>query len=94
MTVRTMHPKEADLRAALTTLAKRWEQMATNEEAAIPLLEGPAAEQIGAEVAQRAATYRKTAADLRGVLTAGRIPHDLMTDTELKQHGSREETTR
>jgi hypothetical protein len=94
MTVRTMHPKEADLRAALTTLAERWERMATNEEAAIPLLEGPAAEQVGAEVAQRAVTYRKTAADLRDVLRTGRIPHDLMTGAELEQQTATEEATR
>ncbi|MFA0844402.1 hypothetical protein [Streptomyces rochei] len=83
-----MHQTEADLRAALTTLAERWEQMATNEEASIPLLQGPAAEQVGAQVHQRIATYRKAAADLRDVLRTGRIPHDLMTDAELDQHGS------
>jgi len=94
MTARTMHPKEAALRAVLTDLADRWELMAANEEAAIPLLEGPAAAQVGAEVAQRAATYRKAAADVRDVLATGRIPHDLMTDAELEQHGTPEEATR
>ncbi|MEU0847672.1 hypothetical protein ABZ387_06855 [Streptomyces flaveolus] len=88
MTVRTMHQIEADLRATLTALAERWEQMANSEEAAIPLLEGPAAEEVGAQVHQRVATYRKTASDVRNVLATGRIPHDLMTDAELEQYGS------
>lgn len=69
--------------SALNTLAERWERMAKHEEAAIPLLDGPAGEQIGNEVAQRVQTYRKAAADLREVLVTGRIPHDLMTDAEL-----------
>lgn len=69
--------------AALADLAERWELMAKHESAAIPLLEGPAGEQIGSEIAQRAATYGKAAADLREVLTTARIPHDLMTDAEL-----------
>jgi hypothetical protein len=72
-----------DPQAALSTLAERWERMATHEEAAIPLLDGPAGEQVGREVAERAATYRKAAADLREVLSTGRIPHDPMTDAEL-----------
>lgn len=76
---------------ALNLLAERWERMAKHEEAAIPLLDGPAGEQVGAEVAQRAAAYRRAAADLRGVLVSGRIPHDLMTDAEL---GENEETVR
>jgi hypothetical protein len=32
---------------------------------------------------ERAATYRRAAADLREVLVTGRIPHGLMTDAEL-----------
>lgn len=72
-----------DPKAVLADLAGRWERMGKHEEAAIPLLEGPAGEQVGAEIAQRAATYRKAAADLREVLVTGRIPHDLMTDAEL-----------
>ncbi|WP_329472659.1 hypothetical protein OIE75_29375 [Streptomyces sp. NBC_01723] len=88
MTVRTMQQTEADLRAALTILADRWHQMAINEEASIPHLQGPAAEQVGAQIHQRVTTYRKAAADVRDVLRTGRIPHDLMTDAELEQHGT------
>ncbi|MFF8482380.1 hypothetical protein [Streptomyces antibioticus] len=69
--------------SALNTLAERWERMGKHEEAAIPLLDGPAGEQVGGEISQRAETYRKAAADLREVLVTGRIPHDLMTDAEL-----------
>jgi hypothetical protein len=72
-----------DVRTTVTTLAERWEQMATNEEAAIPRLNGPAAEEVGAGVAERCRTYRKAAADLLEALRTGRIPHDLMTDAEL-----------
>lgn len=90
MTARTMHPAEANLRAVLTTLAERWERMADNEEAAIPLLDGPAAESVANSVCERAHTYRKAADDTRQVLRTGRIPHDLMTDTELEQHGTPE----
>jgi hypothetical protein len=82
-----MHPKEADLRAALTTLAGRWEQMA----AAGPdfgdelLIDEPTPVQL--QEHERAATYRRAAADLRDTLRTGRIPHGLMTDAELEQHG-------
>jgi len=68
---------------ALNTLAERWERMARHEEAAIPLLNGPAGEQIGSEIAQRAEAYARAASDLREVLVSGRIPRDLMTDAEL-----------
>lgn len=77
--------------SALNTLAERWERMAK----AAPVLgddlfidePGPGRrEQI-----ERAATYRKAAADLREVLVSGRIPHGLMTDAELEQYGTPEE---
>lgn len=91
MTAKTMHQTEASLRAALTTLADRWEQLA-----------GPAPdpgeglfvdEVTPAESArvERAATYRTAASDLRDVLRTGRVPHPLMTDAELEQHGTPEE---
>jgi hypothetical protein len=68
---------------ALNLLAERWEQMAK------------AAPDLGDELfideptpvqqrqIERAATYRRAAADLREVLVNGRIPHGLMTDAEL-----------
>lgn len=68
---------------ALTTLVERWERMGKN------------APDLGTELFidepgpgrreqhERAATYRRTAADVREVLATGRIPHDLMTDAEL-----------
>ncbi|MEV6580204.1 hypothetical protein AB0M92_18800 [Streptomyces sp. NPDC051582] len=90
MTARTMHPAEANLRAALNTLAERWERIAANEEAAIPLFEGPAAESVANSVRERIHAYRKAADDTRQVLRTGRIPHDLMTDAELEQHGTPE----
>lgn len=80
---------ETDLRAALTTLADRWEQVA-----------GPAPDPSGGlfvdeptpvEYAQAAQsdTYRRAAADIREVLTTGHIPHGLMTDAELDQYGTK-----
>lgn len=44
--------------------------------------------------AERAATYRTAASDLRDVLRTGVLPHPLMTDAELEQHGTPEEATR
>lgn len=91
MTATTMHQTEANLRATLTMLAERWEQLA-----------GPAPEPdeglfvdqpSPAEYAQaaEASTYRRAASDVRDVLSTGRLPHDLMSDAELEQHGTREE---
>ncbi|MEW1803262.1 hypothetical protein ACIGO7_35605 [Streptomyces virginiae] len=80
----------AALRATLTTLADRWSRMADHEEKAIPLLDGPASVQVADVATQRVHTYRQAAADLQEVLTAGRIPHDLMTDAELERHGTPE----
>lgn len=85
---------QADQSATLTALnllADRWQQLADQGDTAIGHFEGPAAAQLDAEVAERGRTYRKAVADLREVLVSGRIPHDLMTEAELEQHGSREE---
>jgi hypothetical protein len=92
MTAKTTPQTEAALRAALADLAERWERMA-----------GPAPdpseglfvdEPSPAEYAriERAATYRTAASDVRDVLRTGLIPHGLMTDAELQQHGTPEET--
>lgn len=83
---------ERKIRAVIADLAERWEQMA-----------GPAPdpnqglfvdEVTPAESARiaRAHTYRTAASDLRDVLRTGRIPHPLMTDAELEQHGTPEES--
>ena len=94
MTVRTIHPKEAALRAALTTLAKRWEQMAKAgpDFGGDLLINEPTPVQL--QQHERAAAYGRAAADLRDVLRTGRIPHGLMTDAELEQHGTPEEAAR
>lgn len=72
---------ERKLRATLAELVERWSAMAGQPDDDAP-----------AFAHARAATYRKAAADIRGVLRTGRIPHDLMTDTELEQHGTPEES--
>ncbi len=79
---------------ALNLLAERWERMgkAAPEMGDDLFIEEPTPTQ-SAEY-ERAATYRRAAADLREVLVTGRIPHDLMTDAELDEHGTPEETTR
>lgn len=77
MTVRTIHQNEADLRAAFTTLAERYEAIA--DKATTDVGQG------------RARQIRQAARDIRTVLTTGRVPHDLMTDAELEQYGAPEE---
>ena len=84
---------ERKMRTALTTLAERYEEMTANEQAAIPHLEGPAAEDIANTVYERTRIYRKAAADIRDVLRTGHIPHDLMTDAELEKYGTPEATS-
>jgi DNA polymerase-3 subunit epsilon len=79
----------ADLLAALTTLAERYEEMAERapkhpETLYIdPLTPAERAQH------ERGATYRSAAADIRDVLRTGRIPHGLMTDAELEQYGAK-----
>jgi hypothetical protein len=68
---------------ALNLLAERWERMgkAGPELGDDLLIDEPTAAQRHQH--ERAATYRRAAADLREVLVTGRIPHGLMTDAEL-----------
>lgn len=94
MTAKTMPQTEAQLRATLASLAERWEQLATQGEAAVGHFEGPAAATLDAEVTERSTTYRKAAADVRDVLATGLIPHDLLADAELEQYGAPEEAGR
>lgn len=93
MTAKTMHASEAALRATLTTLADRYEQMAKagpdfGDEL---LIDEPTPIQL--QQHERAAAYGKAAADIREVLRTGRIPHGLMTDAELEQYGTPEATS-
>ncbi|MFJ6729447.1 hypothetical protein ACIQPQ_31545 [Streptomyces sp. NPDC091281] len=92
MPAKTMHQTEADLRSTLTKLAERWDQMAGP---APDPSEGLFVDEVTpAESAriERAHTYRTAAVDLRDVLCTGQIPHPLMTDAELEQHGTTEES--
>lgn len=77
------HLCRADRNAALTTLADRWEELASRGDDMIGHFEGPTAATLNVEVAERSRTYRKAAADVRDVLRTGRVPHDLMTAAEL-----------
>ncbi|WP_406123085.1 exonuclease domain-containing protein [Streptomyces canus] len=82
---------ERKVRALLDDLASRWEQLAGP---APDPSEGLFVDEVTpAESArvERAATYRTAASDLRDALRTGRIPHPLMTDAELEQHGTPEE---
>lgn len=84
---------ERKLRAALATLAERYEEIADRAPRhpqylyIDPLTPAQRAEH------DRAVGYRKAAADLRDVLRTGHVPHDLMTDAELQQHGTPEATS-
>lgn len=68
---------------ALNTLAERWERMGQSapELGDDLLIDEPTAAERHQQ--ERAATYRRAAADLREVLVTGQIPHGLMTDAEL-----------
>ncbi|WP_432053671.1 hypothetical protein [Streptomyces sp. bgisy022] len=79
---------ETDLRTALATLADRWEEHADALSAGLPTGFYAHFTEAQERQATRAPAYRKAAADLRDVLRTGRIPHDLMTDAELEQHGT------
>lgn len=88
MTAKTMHQAEAQLRAALATLADRYDEMASRApEHPKYLYIDPLTPSQRTEH-DRAVGYRKAAADIRDVLRTGRIPHDLMTDAEVEQHGT------
>jgi DNA polymerase-3 subunit epsilon len=85
---------ERKLRAVVDELAERWEQMAKagpdfGDEL---LIDEPTPLQL--QQRERAHTYKTAATDVRDVLRTGRLPHALMTDAELEQHGMPEEATR
>lgn len=68
--------------ATLATLTERWEQVAAMHSAGHP--EGAVVDlsPFQREESGKAHGYRKAVSDVREVLAAGRIPHDLMTDAE------------
>jgi hypothetical protein len=84
---------ETDLRAALTTLAERWEQAAKSLAADLPtelFVEQDTGHQWAATVAHN---HRIAAQDLREVLRTGRIPNGWMTAAEEEQYGTPEATS-
>jgi hypothetical protein len=84
----TMHRSEGDLRAALTTLAERYEEMADRAPKHPEYLYIDPLTPAQRSEHDRAVGYRQAAADIRNVLRTSRIPHGLMTDAELEQHGA------
>lgn len=83
--------EERKVRALLGELADRWEQIAgptPDPSEGLFVDEVTPAESARVE---RNHTYRTAASDLRDVLRTGLIPHALMTDAELEQHGTPEE---
>lgn len=84
------HGDQSATLTALNLLAERWERMGKDapELGDDLFIDEPTPAQRHQH--ERAATYRRAAADLREVLVSGRIPHDLMTDAELEQHGKPE----
>lgn len=70
---------ERKLRAALTELTERWAPLGLCADDDPEMKHG------------RAHAYRTAIADVRNVLRTGHVPHDLMTDAELEQHGTPEE---
>ncbi|MFL4904876.1 hypothetical protein ACJ6WF_17215 [Streptomyces sp. MMS24-I2-30] len=78
---------ETDLRAAFTTLADRYEEMAGRAPELPTSLYIDPLTPTQERQHERAVARRQAAADIREVLRSGRIPHDLMTDAEMEQHG-------
>jgi hypothetical protein len=74
---------KADLRAALASLAERYDEMADRAPKHPEYLYIDPLTPMQRDQHTRGATYRKAAADIREVLRTSRIPHDLMTDAEL-----------
>lgn len=87
MTGKTMHQSQVGLRATLTTLVERWEEIADRLTARHDTAFFAEFTDLQRTEADEANTYRKAARDVRDVLRTGRIPHDLMTDAELEQYG-------
>ncbi|MER7046729.1 hypothetical protein [Streptomyces jumonjinensis] len=72
------------LRVTLATLAERWREIADSTES----LAITTANRVLSEARyERARHIRRAADDIDTVLRTGRVPHDLMTTTELAQNG-------
>lgn len=84
--------REAGLRATLADLADRWEQMADRMTANHPTEFYATVTEAELVEETRASVLRTSASDVRDVLRTGLIPHGLMTDAELEQHGTEEAT--
>ncbi|MEU1663637.1 helix-hairpin-helix domain-containing protein [Streptomyces sparsogenes] len=86
MTAKTMHQPEADLRAKLTALAERYEEIVDRAPRhpqwlyIDPLTPGQRAEH------DRAVAYRNAARAIRSILRDGQLPHDLTDTADLEQH--------
>lgn len=83
--------REAELRATLAELAERWEQTADRMTANHPTEFYTAVTETELVEETRASVLRTSASDVRDVLRTGLIPHPIMTDAELEQHGASEE---
>jgi len=83
--------EERKFRAAFAELAERWEQMADRMTAGHPVEFYTAVTETELVEETRASVLRTSASDVRDVLRTGLIPHPIMTDAELEQHGATEE---
>ncbi|MFF4346754.1 exonuclease domain-containing protein [Streptomyces sp. NPDC001530] len=83
--------EERKIRALFADLAERWEQMAKSAPGLGDELLVDEPTPLQRCQIERAHTYRTAAADVRDALRTGLIPHALMTDAELEQHGTPEE---
>lgn len=83
--------EERKIRALFADLAERWEHMAKSAPGLGDELLVDEPTPLQRCQIERAHTYRTAAADVRDALRTGLIPHALMTDAELEQHGTPEE---
>lgn len=74
----------AEIEATAKTLITRWREYAAS---AALRAESGANARLAEVNSGRAHEVRRCASDLEWVLTHGQIPHPLMTDAELEQHG-------
>lgn len=82
-----------DLRTALTTLADRYDEIADRAPQHPKYLYIDPLTPAQRTEHDRAAGYRRAAADIRDVLCTGHVPHTLMTDAELEKYGTPEATS-
>lgn len=85
MTAKTMHQGEADLRAALATLAEQLEQIVAQAPRHPRWLYIDPLSPFQRAEHDRAVGYRNVAVAVRDILRTGQPQHDLKDDAELKQ---------